>query len=227
MPSCRSRFSIRTSPRHPPRRRRVRASSSPTATGVWTGQSRLDCGLAGRRMGLLCAEGRMARLGRRRGPAPRLRRHDGNRRWGRERGRNFRGAAPALWSLRPATTRRPRLHRHAGWRSRRDDSASCARGARRGERLARIPLIHGCMSTPQLGINAAADATNRLSVGAAATLLSHAGGHQLKVNKATAADTASFLFSDELLRPRRDGHDRGRQFPFQGRPRRRPGPRRS
>lgn len=47
----------------------------------------------------------------------------------------------------------------------------------------------------QLGINAAADATNRLAVAAAATLLTHAGaGHQVKVNKAQAADTASLLF---------------------------------
>jgi microcystin-dependent protein len=37
--------------------------------------------------------------------------------------------------------------------------------------------------------------TNRLSVSSPATLLSHAGaGHQLKLNKAAAADTASLLF---------------------------------
>ena len=49
-----------------------------------------------------------------------------------------------------------------------------------------------------LGINATADATNRLSVGSAASLFSHAGtgGHQIKVNKASATDTASFLFQD-------------------------------
>ena len=46
-----------------------------------------------------------------------------------------------------------------------------------------------------VGINATADATNRLSVAAPATLLNHEGaGHQVKVNKAAAADTASFLF---------------------------------
>ena len=46
-----------------------------------------------------------------------------------------------------------------------------------------------------LGINTAHDATNRLAVAAAATLLSHAGaGHQLKLNKAAATDTASLLF---------------------------------
>ena len=49
-----------------------------------------------------------------------------------------------------------------------------------------------------LGINATADATNRLAVDAAASLFSHAGtgGHQIKVNKAAATDTASFLFQD-------------------------------
>jgi hypothetical protein len=48
---------------------------------------------------------------------------------------------------------------------------------------------------PQLGINATADANNRLAVGGAATLLTHAGaGHQLKINKAAAGDTASLLF---------------------------------
>ena len=46
-----------------------------------------------------------------------------------------------------------------------------------------------------LGINATADATNRLSVSAPATLLNNAGsGHQLKINKATAGDTASLLY---------------------------------
>jgi len=46
-----------------------------------------------------------------------------------------------------------------------------------------------------LGINTTADVTNRLSLRADATLLSHDGaGHQLKINKATAGDTASLLF---------------------------------
>lgn len=46
-----------------------------------------------------------------------------------------------------------------------------------------------------LGINANADTTNRLSVTSAAALFNHAGaGHQVKVNKNAAADTASFLF---------------------------------
>lgn len=47
-----------------------------------------------------------------------------------------------------------------------------------------------------LGVNATADATNRLAVGSAASLFNHpgTGGHQIKINKAAAADTASFLF---------------------------------
>jgi hypothetical protein len=46
-----------------------------------------------------------------------------------------------------------------------------------------------------LGVNAAADAVNRLAVSSDATLLTHAGaGHQVKVNKAAAGDTASLLF---------------------------------
>jgi hypothetical protein len=46
-----------------------------------------------------------------------------------------------------------------------------------------------------LGINTTADSTNRLAVAAAATLLTHNGnGHQIKVNKAAASDTASLLF---------------------------------
>jgi len=46
-----------------------------------------------------------------------------------------------------------------------------------------------------VGINASHDSTNRLSVAAPATLLNHEGaGHQLKINKAGAGDTASLLF---------------------------------
>jgi hypothetical protein len=46
-----------------------------------------------------------------------------------------------------------------------------------------------------VGVNVTADATNRLSVVSPASLFSHEGaGHQLKINKDTAADTASVLF---------------------------------
>ena len=46
-----------------------------------------------------------------------------------------------------------------------------------------------------LGIQTSFDATNRLAVASEATLLSHdGGGHQLKINKNAAGDTASVLF---------------------------------
>lgn len=48
---------------------------------------------------------------------------------------------------------------------------------------------------PLVGINATADTTNRLSLNASAALFNHDGaGHQLKINKAAAGDTASLLF---------------------------------
>ncbi|MCH2076158.1 MAG: DUF2793 domain-containing protein [Rhodobacteraceae bacterium] len=50
-------------------------------------------------------------------------------------------------------------------------------------------------SVGTLGINATADAINRLSINAEATLLNHDGaGHQLKLNKVAPVDTASLLF---------------------------------
>src|SRR5680860_745463 len=50
-------------------------------------------------------------------------------------------------------------------------------------------------SVAQLGINAVADATNRLSLSAPASLFNHEGaGHQIKVNKNVAGDTASLLY---------------------------------
>lgn len=46
-----------------------------------------------------------------------------------------------------------------------------------------------------LGVNAAADVTNKFVVSSAATLFNHVGnGHQIKLNKNAASDTASFLF---------------------------------
>jgi hypothetical protein len=46
-----------------------------------------------------------------------------------------------------------------------------------------------------VGINATADTTNRLAIAAAASLFNHAGaGHQQKINKASAGDTASVLY---------------------------------
>lgn len=53
----------------------------------------------------------------------------------------------------------------------------------------------GVNPTPLVGVNATADTVNRLSVAAQATLFSHDGDdHRLKINKATAGDTAAVLF---------------------------------
>lgn len=49
-----------------------------------------------------------------------------------------------------------------------------------------------------LGINSTADTTNRFAVSAPASLFNHAGnGHQAKINKNAAGDTASFLFQTD------------------------------
>jgi hypothetical protein len=51
--------------------------------------------------------------------------------------------------------------------------------------------------TPQLGVNTAADASNRLTVASDASLFTHAGGgHQIKINKNTASNTASLLLQN-------------------------------
>ncbi|ASP23570.1 ribonuclease III (plasmid) [Antarctobacter heliothermus] len=56
----------------------------------------------------------------------------------------------------------------------------------------------GALHVDTLGVNGAADATNRLMSVAPATLLTHDGaGHQLKVNKAAETDTASLLFQTD------------------------------
>ncbi|GAA6210060.1 hypothetical protein NBRC116601_33530 [Cognatishimia sp. WU-CL00825] len=47
----------------------------------------------------------------------------------------------------------------------------------------------------QLGVNATASAADRLAVGAAGSLFTHAGSdHRMRLNKATATDTASLVF---------------------------------
>ncbi|MEN8839985.1 MAG: DUF2793 domain-containing protein [Octadecabacter sp.] len=57
------------------------------------------------------------------------------------------------------------------------------------------PISAPLQNVDHVGINATADNTNRLTVAADATLLTNDGdGHQLKVNKAAPADTASLLF---------------------------------
>ncbi len=58
-----------------------------------------------------------------------------------------------------------------------------------------ISAAEGPGQFTQLGVSATADATNRLTVSAPATLFNHDGaGHQVKVNKATSGDTASLMF---------------------------------
>lgn len=73
-----------------------------------------------------------------------------------------------------------------------EDSLISWDGAAWVDALAAIGSITGLAI---LGINTTADATNRLSVSSPAVLLSHEGaGHQLKINKNAATDTASVLF---------------------------------
>ena len=56
------------------------------------------------------------------------------------------------------------------------------------------PLI-AALNVASLGINATPDATNALALSAPAALFTHSGqGHQIKVNKASAGDTASLLY---------------------------------
>ncbi len=58
-----------------------------------------------------------------------------------------------------------------------------------------VAIGGGVNPTPLVGVNATADTTNRLAVSSPATLLNHAGaGHQAKINKNAATDTASILF---------------------------------
>lgn len=74
---------------------------------------------------------------------------------------------------------------------------------------AKLYVFTGSVWTPQasgsssvnpvdlVGVNATADATNKLAVSSPATLLNHDGaGHQLKINKAASAQTASLLFQN-------------------------------
>ena len=65
-----------------------------------------------------------------------------------------------------------------------------------GSSVSTIAMSAANVSALYLGLGGAtADATNRLSINAPASLFNHAGaGHQVKVNKAVATDTGSFLF---------------------------------
>ena len=58
-----------------------------------------------------------------------------------------------------------------------------------------VAALPDLQNVPQIGVQATADATNRLVVASDATLFSHNGSdHRLKINKAADADTASLLF---------------------------------
>lgn len=58
-----------------------------------------------------------------------------------------------------------------------------------------LPVTPELQNLDGLGVGTTSDATNRLAVASAATLLTHAGtDHRLTVNKASAPDTASLLF---------------------------------
>ena len=65
-----------------------------------------------------------------------------------------------------------------------------------GSTVSAIAMAAANVSALYLGLGGAtADATNRLSINAPASLFNHAGaGHQVKLNKAAATDTGSFLF---------------------------------
>lgn len=62
------------------------------------------------------------------------------------------------------------------------------------------PLVtNGGAGVAKFGINTTADLTNRLAVAADASLFTHNGAsHRLSLNKASAADTASLLYSDNF-----------------------------
>jgi hypothetical protein len=62
---------------------------------------------------------------------------------------------------------------------------------------ARADARYSPLDPATLGVNATADTTNRLAVSSPASLFNHdGGGHQVKVNKNAATDTASFLFQN-------------------------------
>jgi hypothetical protein len=65
-----------------------------------------------------------------------------------------------------------------------------------GSSVSAIAMASANVSALYFGLGGAtADATNRLSINAPASLFNNAGaGHQIKVNKAAATDTGSFLF---------------------------------
>lgn len=61
---------------------------------------------------------------------------------------------------------------------------------------AAVPSV---LSVDEIGVGTSSDAVNRLSVASEASLFSHQGtGHQMKINKAAAGQTASLLFQSNF-----------------------------
>jgi hypothetical protein len=86
----------------------------------------------------------------------------------------------------------------AGWIAYAVDEAAYLMfdGAAWGDFFATLSALQNLAA---LGVNATADATNRLAVASGAVLFNHAGaGVQVKLNKQAAADTASLLFQDDF-----------------------------
>ena len=76
----------------------------------------------------------------------------------------------------------------------------------------------GCIDVDKVGINASADATNRLSMNSPASLFNHAGnGHQVKVQECCGRH-GQLPVPNQLLRPSGNRHDRRRPFPLQSQP---------
>ncbi len=107
------------------------------------------------------------------------------------------GAATGIWSGR---TGQVALWQEGGW-----SYLAPSSGWRLWVEAERRMLVHDgtgwqdmkLRAADQLGVNASADPANRLSVSSPAVLFSHAGaGHQVKVNKAAASETASVVFQN-------------------------------
>ncbi len=59
--------------------------------------------------------------------------------------------------------------------------------------------VHSVNPAPLVGVNTTADATDRLAVKSPASLFDDGGGdHRMKINKATAGDTASLSSSPAI-----------------------------
>jgi len=83
-----------------------------------------------------------------------------------------------------------------GWRALDKSDGRLYRRAGAGWEPLAPPLLD---NLDGVGINTTHDSINRLAVSAPATLFDHEGaGHQLKINKATAGDTASLLFQTDF-----------------------------